>query len=481
LRETLLREEVLKRFKPIFYPKSIAVVGALRDPNSFGARAIKTVIDLGYPGKLYPINPKVDGILGLKVYPSVTQVPGPIEFATICVPAHAVPKIMEECVEKGVKAVHIYSAGFSETGTQEGRKLEEDVVEIAKKGDIRVIGPNCEGIYCPESKVSTFSGSSGDVGSVGFFSQSGGHAMNLLIQARVLEICFSKVVSYGNACDLDGADFLEYFAEDPKSNIIAMYIEGVKDGRRFFDLLKNIARKKPTLIFKGGVSKAGARAAESHTGALAGSSAIWDAVFKQTGAVKVSSRDELANTLLVFLHQLRPSNRKVAFINAGGGNSVFAADTLEQAGLEVPTLLPNTIKELRQFIPIPGTSLKNPLDLHRYIIHIDRVIRIVAKDSRFGAIIVALYPDFMLTYTAEVKDFRDITRGIIRAKKSLDIPLTATIRTERVGLTGEIERLKAQDRLIKAGIPVFSSILMAAKAIANAVGYQEFLEKSLNK
>jgi len=247
----------------------------------------------------------------------VLDIPESIDFAMITVPAKIVPSVLEDCLAKGVKAVEIFTAGFSETG-EKGRILEEELVKITKRG-IRAIGPNCFGVYCPASRLTLLPGAdfSTESGPVAFISQSGGHAQEIAREATGSGIRFSKVISYGNACDLNEVDFLEYLAHDPETRIIAAYMEGPRDGQRFMKLVQDVSKTKPVLIWKVGLTREGAQAVSSHTASLGGEEATWGAFFKQTGAVRVESKEELIDTIMALLHLPPSTGRRVAVIGGG--------------------------------------------------------------------------------------------------------------------------------------------------------------------
>ena len=240
----------LEEFAPMFYPKSHAVIGASANTRKFGGRFLATLLGFGYGGKLYAVNPQESEILGLETFARVGDIPEPVDFASIAVPARAVPEAVEECLAKGIKAVQILSAGFTEAG-EEGRRLEEEVARTAARG-IRIIGPNCFGIYCPAGGLTILPGERlpKESGPVAFISQSGGYAVRVPRRASGWGVRFSKVISYGNACDVNECDLVEYLHQDPETKIITGYIEGVKDGSRFFKLLQEVCQTKPVILWK---------------------------------------------------------------------------------------------------------------------------------------------------------------------------------------------------------------------------------------
>jgi acyl-CoA synthetase (NDP forming) len=276
----------------IFHPRSVAIIGVPSDPASpSGGVLLDPFFELGFDGELYPVNLKGGEWRGLKMYPSLKEIPGPVDYAVVAIPASAAPKLMEECVEKRVKTVFFITAGFSEVGTEEGRRLENEITEIARSGGVRILGPNCFGIYCPKTKISSGLGLPKECGKVGFISQSGGSYFYTIREAASKGVRFSKAI--------------------PDTEIIAAYIEGVKDGQRFLKTLKAAVEVKPVIIYKGGYTEVGVNTAASHTGALAGEDAIWDAIFKQTGVIRVYSMDELIDVILLFLFMSPPKGRNV--------------------------------------------------------------------------------------------------------------------------------------------------------------------------
>ncbi|TEU16933.1 MAG: acyl-CoA synthetase, partial [Dehalococcoidia bacterium] len=297
-------EEKLKEFKPIFYPKSVAIIGASVTAIKAGSVWVWSLKSAGFPGPIYPVGSKSGRIADLEIFPNLRLVPGEVDYVIVAIPRQSVLELLDDCVAKNVKAVQFFTAGFSEMDAQQGHKLEEQMLEKARQGNVRIIGPNCIGVYCPEHKIPFLMGTLGESGSVGFVSQSGGIATKLVTTGIARHINYSKGVSFGNGIDLDASDFLQYLAADPKTKAIGAYLEGTRDGARLFNTMKEVAKVKPLVVWKGGRTEAGAQAAMSHTGSLASSAAIWSAMLKQAGAIEVHSLEELTDTLLIF-QQLR--------------------------------------------------------------------------------------------------------------------------------------------------------------------------------
>ena len=346
----------LREFKYIFYPRTVAVIGA-SDSDGFSQALIGTKLR----DSLFLVNPKYKGLHGRKCYASILDIECEIEYVVIAVPALLVPKVLIECIEKGVEVVHVFTAGFSETGLED-RKILEDEVQNMARNEVSLIGPNCMGICCPKSGLAFAPGVSVKEGSVGVISQSGTFAEQFLSVGELRNVRFSKVISYGNAIDLDCPDFLEYLAHDSETQVIALYLEGIRNGNRLRAVMTEAAKLKPVLALKGGVTEHGRRAASSHTGSLAGSPEIWSSLFKQVGVVQVDDFDELLDTALALSYVPLPSGKGTAIITNSGGFSVLETDLCVKAGLEVPQFTKETLAKLREMVPLAGTSINNPLD-----------------------------------------------------------------------------------------------------------------------
>lgn len=463
----------------IFHPKSIAIVGASASAQATGW--VARLLSFGYPGHIYPVNPRVAEISGLKAYPTVRDIPDPVDYAIFNIPARLAPQIMKDCVAKGVKVAHIYSAGFSETGKEEEQKLEAQVAAIARDGDVRVIGPNCMGVYYPAGGLTFNANFSREPGKVSFVSQTGAGATRFVYLANDRGIHLSKVISYGNAIDLDAPDFLEYLADDVETEIIACYIEGVRDGRRFLEAVRNCLLTKPVIVLKAGLTEGGARAAVSHTASLAGSESVWDAFFKQTGAIRVNTLEEIADVILALLRMPCPKGRRVGIVGRGGGLGVTATDSCERAGLKVPPFLAETRKQLEEIIPEAGAVVRNPVESERGMSgaadFYSKGLKIVDTDPQI---------DFILTHNAvDVYGGRqpELQEQLVKAAEvlastapTLTKPLAAVLNAgEHLETIAAV--FEARERLLKAGIAVYPTIETAARAISKLIEYREFAEK----
>ena len=479
----MLPTEAVKDINSIMHSSSVAFFGVSAKSGKLGNLLLLAFKDIGFNGGLYPINPHAEEILGLKVYHSLQDINDPVDLAIISLNPKKVPKVVEECIKKRVKGIIIFSAGFREKDS-EGKDLEDQLVELIKKSDnrTRIIGPNCMGIYSPSTRLSFFPGLSPENGSVAFLSQSGSIA-NILSYIGILNgVRFSRMISFGNGADLDFNDFLEYLGEDPETKLICSYVEGIENGDRFIQLAKNISMKKPILMWKVGETKAGARAAKSHTGSLCGSKEIWDGIYEQTGIIKVDNLPDLLGHILAFINPYLPNGNKVVIISGPGGPAVSAADACEKAGLELATLYEETRNKISEFLPKFGTSVKNPIDLSLQIAFnpslYDKTVEIIGKDENV---------DLILLYISTLQ--KSIIRGIIKAQDKIKKPISIiqAINTTAVASYGPLKNLytsinpKKIPRFIKnlynAGISIHPNEHAAAKVLMNMVEYSKYLKK----
>ncbi len=470
-----------KRHLPdeIFHPKSIAVIGASASEQATGW--VARLLNFGYRGQLYPINPRATEINGLKAYPTVRDVPGPVDYAIFNVPARLAPQMMQDCVAKGVKVAHLYTAGFSETGKEDNKKLEAQVIATAREGGIRMIGPNCMGVYYPAGGMTFNEGFSKEAGNVALVSQTGAGAIRFVPLANNRGIRFSKVISYGNGIDLDAPDFLEYLVSDEETKIITCYTEGVKDGRRYLEAIKECLKTKPVVILKSGLTESGAGAAASHTASLAGSASIWDAFFKQTGAIRVNNLEEIVDVVLALQRMPCPKGRRVALMGRGGGLGVIATDTCERAGLKVPAFLPETRQQLEGVVSDAGSSIRNPVEGPPQIgaaadLFYPKGLKMVDADPNIDFILVRLDVDVYGRGRADLQQqLAKATEVIISTAKTLNKPIAMSINPgESVQTLTAV--LEARERLLKAGIPVYPTIEAAANAVSKLIAYREFAE-----
>jgi len=385
-----------------FNPEAVAIVGVSSrekplHPGYTGLRFLRLLRSSGFKGRIYPINPKLDEIEGARAYPNLLSVPEPLDLVIITVPAASVPGVLEDCAKSGARNVHICTSGFDETRGVEGGMLQERVCEIALRGGLRAIGPNCMGYHVPSVGLNMYEGVPLLPGPVAFVSQSGSYGMYLVRQFAVVGIGVSKFISYGNATVMDATDYLEYLATDPETRVICMYLESIKDGRKLTELVRKINTKKPIVIWKGGVTESGSRAVTTHTGTLAGNAQVWDAFFRQTGAIRVASLEEMVDVTMTLLRLKPGSGRRVAVLgNAGGGTNVARGDICAEEGLEMPALSQETITKLLEFIPLVNQSIMNPMDVPGVLIDSHQLVRtdLLSADPLMDFIIIHMTDNF---------------------------------------------------------------------------------------
>jgi len=470
----------------MFYPKSVAIVGASSNPLAWGGTSfLRRLLKLGFEGSLYPVNPNDTEIQGLKAYPDVRSLPETPDLVIVAVPASAVPQVLEDCIATGVKNVHIFTSGFAETGLEEGRVLDAEITEIIRRGGLRVIGPNCMGLYVPSSKLAYFGAKPVGSGSVAFLSQSGGHTEMLTEYAQDLGVYFSKAISFGNARGLQAIDFLEYLAQDPETSVIAMYLEGIRDGNRFTRLIRSINRTKPVIIWKGGLTESGSRAVTSHTGSLAGEERVWDAFFAQTGAVRAGSLEEIIDMAMAFLH-LKPSRgKRVLLVGGGGGNSVAMADICNREGLEAPHLTEGTRKELNTFIRLAGNSARNPVDawmLQENVELFRRALELAVADPVIDLVILDKYvwddeDDDMPRESQQ--DAEKMTEFLIDFARNNQfgkpVVLSLNGRANSPHSASSVANLWRQ--FARAGVPTYISQRSASRALSRFVEYHQYQQR----
>ncbi|OGP58093.1 MAG: hypothetical protein A2V67_05380 [Deltaproteobacteria bacterium RBG_13_61_14] len=372
----------------LFHPRSLALIGATRSVTKWGFIVLARIINDGYAGEIYPVNPKEKSILGLPAYASVLDIPEPVDLAVITTPAPAVPEVMEQCGRKGVPAAVVITSGFSETGV-EGAALEQRVSEIARAHGIVMVGPNSMGIYSAAAQLTCLMAPvMPRPGHVACIAQSGNVGTHFLFRGYLRGLGFRKFVSSGNEGGLDFVDYLDYFGADPEITSIIAYLEGLDPGNRFLEVAKRVTREKPIVVLKGGRSAAGAQAAASHTGALAGSTGLYTGLFRQTGVIQAETNKEVVELARALETQSLPQGRRVGILTRGGGWGVITADACVEAGLTLTELAPETIARLDRLLP-PFWSRGNPVDLVAVLssqVYLD-CLRILLADPGVDAVL----------------------------------------------------------------------------------------------
>ncbi len=447
-----------------FRPSSVAVIGASRDPEKLGYAVLANLKEGGFSGALYPVNPKAEEILGLRAYPTVLDIPGPVDLAVIVIPYPLVPAALEQCGQKGVPAAVVISAGFREAG-REGLERELELVQIARRYGIRLIGPNCLGVIDTNTPLNaTFAAGMPPGGPIAFMSQSGALGTAVLDMALAGRIGFFRFVSLGNKADVSEIDLLEAWEDDPGSRVILAYIEGLPDGQRFMEVARRVTRKKPVVAVKSGVTRSGARAVSSHTGSLAGSEAAYHAAFRQAGVIRAESMEHLFDLALAFAYQPLPPGDRIAIVTNAGGPGILATDALEHAGLQLARLRPETVEALMADLP-SAASAANPVDVlgdalaDRY----EHALRRVLADPGVDGVIVIVTPQAMT-------QIEETAHVVGRVARETDKPILGCWMGE--------SRIAAGIAVLRRyGIPNYPFPERAAAVLAAMVRYRQERER----
>lgn len=464
----------------LFHPKSVAVVGASENPMSWGRFMMEHLESYGFKGNVYPVNPRQPEVMGVKAYSSLDDIPGNVDYVIYLIGIGNAPDVLEQCARKGVKAVHLLAGRAAETGRPELIKLEQKILNRAREHGIRLIGPNCLGIFCPSSGLSFGFQFPKEPGHVGALIQSGGNSTDLVHISSLRGIKFSKVVSYGNALDINEIDLFRYFVDDPDTQVILSYIEGLKgDSREYLRLVREATNKKPVVILKGGRTSVGSRIALSHTASLAGSADIWETAIRQAGAVPAKNLDEMVNLGVAFSFLPEIKGMNVAIVGAGGGRSVLSADEWEEHGFTAPPLP----QEIRDALKEKGSQLwdwlDNPADISITPgdpITMPEVLSLMANNPAFDFIACDAEEDPPFGEELFIPHLTEDMDGYIKISKEVDKPFLV-IFDERSVTSKEADsyiyttREKMRASLVEAGLPLFPSVGEAAHAVNELITY----------
>lgn len=456
----------------IFSPRSVAVVGiSPQNWMTFAAFAVYSLKEAGFPA-IYPVNPKYTEAYGLPCYASVSAIPGRVDHVIVCVPAERSLDILDDCAGKGVQSVHFFTAGFSESGEKKRIELERCMLQKARSGGFRIIGPNCTGLYVPKARLTTATRLPMEPGGIAFLSQSGGHAQDMPLHAGARGLRFSKVISYGNALDIDECELLEYFTGDPETKIIAAYIEGVRDGSRFRSVLEKAARTKPVVIYKGGTTDAGLRTTMSHTASMTSSVRVFQTLCRQVNTIQVGDIQEMIDVLVALNFATPyPAGRGIAVLGVGGGPSVEAGDHMEKVGLQLTALSGEAQAELKKFLPNDGGIFTNPLDATNLVFPdvIYQTMKAVSQSPSVDMIMyhMGFHPVTRWGDGRFANDFflKPAAEAIQKAGRETQKPVILALNAAS-DAAGTDEQLKVQSGFVEAGLPVFHSIEKAGLAMA---------------
>ena len=454
----------------IFKPRSVAIIGATPKKGTIGRETLNNTFSAEFRGKIFPVNPNYEVIHSVKCYSTILDVPDAVDLAVIIVPKQGVKEVVRQCGEKGVKGLVVISAGFSEVGS-EGKAREREVLEVVREYGMRMVGPNCFGVVNADPAVNlnvTFGKTYPKHGNVGFITQSGAMGEAVMNQAEELGIGFSKIASIGNKADISSNDILTYFRDDEQTQIILLYLESFGNPLNFTRIATEVSRIKPIVAVKSGRTKLGAKAASSHTGSLAGLDVGVDALFEQTGIMRVDTTEELFDVAALLSRQPIPKGNRVIVLTNAGGPGILATDTLIANGLSMPDLATDTIKQLKKFISADA-SYSNPMDMvagagpDEYL----KTLDVIKKDKRYDTILTI----FLAPVTINEME---VAHSIREALKDSDRTLLAC-------LMGAGERRSGIDYLNANGIPTYIFPEAAAKALATVDGYRQWLERPMGK
>jgi acyl-CoA synthetase (NDP forming) len=475
-------QQIRKALDAMANAQSVAVVGATSAVRGGFLGIFGCMRHFGYGGRLYPVNPKADVIDGLKAYPNLIALPEKVDLVILAVPARAVPDALKDCIASGNHNVHIFTAGFKESEEEGGAERQKEIETIARDGSLHVVGPNCMGWYVPSRKMLTWNAAPASAGPVSMISQSGGNAQEFTHHAaRAHRVYFNKVISYGNGLTLDSTDFLDYLAHDDTTSLVTLYVEGVRDGERFLEVMRQAARRKPVIIMKGGMTESGARAASSHTGALAGASRVWEAFFRQSGAVRAESLEEMADIAAAFHYLKEAPGRRLGVISVGGGQAVAVADTCAQAGMELPVFSPATVEKIRAFIPPEGNMIRNPIDSYLAFMRLEyvgKIFDILAQSGEVDNVIVSLPLDWLYREEAQGNFIEIIARYLAGEGRThlRGLPLMVAWRQYQDSEDFRQMRCRMEDILLAAGIPVYEGLTRAVRALSKLERYSSFVK-----
>ena len=474
-----------KAMDAIFKPRTIAVVGASDTFGKWGHRLVDRPLKTGFNGTIYPINPHKKEILGLPAYPNLAAVPGDIDLAVLTTPTATVPGLIGECVARGIKGAVVITAGFAETGAQ-GQRYEDELVAAVGTGNgFRLVGPNCMGLWSSAAKLNLCFSSSPKSGPIAFISQSGTFGVSMAQVASVKGYGLSKFVSIGNQADLQVSDYLEYLAEDADTRVIALYIEGLKDGQRFFDVARQVVRKKPIIVYKAGKSAAAERAALSHTASIAGSAEVFDSICRQIGLLQVKESFQLFEMAQALVDLPLPAGNRIAILGSGG-QGVVGTDACTALGLELPELDAQTAARLTALLPPHAPPARNPIDFagsSRTALQEAEIIEGLLKLD---------YIDGVISNVPVSPQLWDSTLQIDRRAENLPQPVRIALEGAQLYASLpkkynkpiiclrfiNLENDIMEEILSESGIPIYSTPEQCARAMHALVHYRKTLART---
>jgi len=472
---------IVNALHPVFYPRSIAIVGASRDPTKRGFRSIQKLIEDGFAGEIYPVNPKESEILGRAAYPTLAAIPGPVDLALVCTPAKTLPEVIAQCGTKGVKGAVVLAGGFAEAGP-EGRALQERMVTEARRYGVRIVGPNTSGIFNTHARSNIVGFSHLKAGGIALLSQSGNMALSLVTEAQANgQVGLSTYIGIGNESDVRFHEYLEFLRDDENTNVVIAYVEGMKDGQRFVETLRRVAREKPVVIYKSGRTTAGRSSAQSHTGALAGDYAVSEGVLRQAGAILARKSDEILS-LAEALSLLPPmASQRVAVLADGGGHATIAADALTEQGMQLATLTEASREALKTLLP-PSATINNPVDVAGGTDSNPAVFadcaRILLSDPNVDALLVTgLFGGYGVRFAHSLTEIEiETSKRIAALREELGKPIL--VHSLYGSLYADL-RPKPLALIRELGIPVYDSLELAVRCIQALAEFGEARRRPL--
>jgi len=461
-----LNMDLVEQLNHIFYPRTVAVIGASANPEKLGFTVVGNLLEAGFKGRIYPVNPSFSELFGLRVYPSVEAIPGEVDLAIVVVPAELAISPVEECVARGVKGVILISSGFGEVGTEIGLDLQNKIRDIANKGGIKIIGPNTLGVINPRANLNaSFQTSVGlsKVGSVAVAAQSGGMCIYIVHALTNHNVGISKAIGLGNRCNLDFDEVVTYFAEDEETKVITMYIEGLEQPQKLMNVARQVVKRKPIVAYKVGKDEGISRATLSHTGALAGKYEFYTAAFTQAGIITVGSTTELVDTAKALAFQPLPSGNRVAILSVQAGPGIVMADKCHELGLKLAQFLPATKRRLRQ-LASPLNPVDNPVDVAWKSNDFDacrEMLKVVLEDDGVDAVTVAA-----VFYGSNM----ELMRAVVDIARCYKKPITVCLDSPGGLAYAELNALEENH------IPTYPLPERAVIGLAGLVRYGEILK-----
>lgn len=459
--------DLVEQLNYVFYPRAVAIVGASDNPRKVGFMCVKSLLAAGFKGKIYPVNPDLSELFGLRAYPSVKAIPGEVDLAIIAIPAQLTIPVVEECVDKGIKGTIMVTSGFKELGTEIGLNLQDRIRDVANKGGMKIIGPNCLGIVNPKVNLNaTFGVELGliSAGNVAVAAQSGAVSQYIADALTSNNLGISKLISVGNRCNLYFDEILEYFAEDEQTRVIVLYVEGLERPRQFISVARQAVRRKPIVVYKVGRNEKLNQASLSHTGALAGNYEFYKAAFTQTGVIAVNDMTELVDVAKALAFQPPSSGNRVAVLSGGAGPGIVMADKCYELGLSLAEFSPTTLHRLRQIIS-PLNPVDNPVDIAWVSGDFDacrEVLRVVMEDNSV---------DMVATAGAYIYRQTGLTRAVLDISRCYRKPIAFACLHSLVG-KDDVEIAKLE----KNNVPVYPLPDRVITGLSGLFRYGEILK-----